>query len=678
MADHVLVIQDAEHGHQAENVALAVHHFLTIQDAEHGHIATDYALSLPGVIVVNEWTPADAEENVNQGRTVQVDFEARFTEELEALYDEGQDFIDGGTLAGAAVVGDQLQLATESTPEDFETPRHSEYADITASNHWTKVSTNGLCEIRNDIAGEDNQYARYQQYNQGGVWSFDDFGAAEADVNITARVRFEDDSGRAGLAGRITGTGSGTRGYVLWLSANDNQVGISRLNGGGGGSGLYGLAAVAYAVVADQWYRVRLFINGSWIGAKVWLDGDPEPAGWNTSTTNTVHAGPGAVGLWFQNGTANYIKQTDDFSVSTVPASYEALGTWESDPLELASVNRYSSSTISWDETTPAGTTVTVSIRKNGAGLWVVQTNGAELFQLYAYDKFMAFESLEVRVKLETTDDNETPTVENLRLYFDPCKFEDLEIIVDALPATAANGKLFAWGKRQVTATVEHEGWNDLHADAARLGWYNHPAAGQSLSAELKYNAVSIDSITFSADTIPVKENIGGIVYFIMPALALESSPRDNVHEWTPQGHDINSNRVFEWVVIDKGVNIRADAYYYVGHPTRVDVPSSLLAAQVALDDYLSSSLVEGYRPDDYPSSSLAQARRRDDFPSSLLPAIVTLEDFIGATVVAIRRLDDEPSSLVVYGVNRENVLELHVISESTYTALTGEGVSWT
>lgn len=56
----------------------------------------------------------------------------------------------------------------------------------------------------------------------------------------------------------------------------------------------------------------------------------------------------------------------------------------------------------------------------------------------------------------------------------------------------------------------------------------------------------------------------------------------------------------------------------------------------------------------------------------------MTLENFLGATVVAIRRLDDQPASLLVYGVNRENVLELHVISETTYTALTGEGISWT
>ena len=676
MADHVLVIQDSSHTHTAENVALTSTHILTVADCSHGHEATSYELSVPGVIRVNQWTPADADIEVNQGATVQVDFEAAFTEELEQLYDEGQEFIDGGTLTNAEVVVDALQLATSVTAEDFEVPRHSDGADITASNHWTKRSDNGICVIDDAIPSETNQYAKYQQYNQGGLWSFDDFGSAEADVDLEARVRWEDDNGDICLVARVTGSSSSTRGYVFRARAHGNQVSLARLTGGSGGVGQFGFTATAFTINADTWYRLRFRVVGTWLGGKIWEDGSPEPGSWTTTYSDSTHAGPGDVGLCFISGVANAIKYADDFTGETVPPVYEAAGSWLSDVLELASVNRYSTSRITWDETTPAGTSVTVETRKDG-GSWQACSNGGEI-PGFTYDEFLGIGTeLEVRVSLATTDDAATPTVENLRLYFDPCNFADLELIVDSITATEANGRLFTWGKGVVVGGTELEAWNDLHADAAGLGWYNHPGAGTTVSAELRYNGVSIDSIAFSGDTIPINENIGAWLYYSFPALPLSSSPFDNVFEWTAGDHDINTGRVYEFTIIDKGVNLRADAYYYVGHPVSLDVPSSLLVALAALDDHLSSSVIEGYRRDDNPSSSLAQARRRDDFPSSLLPALEALDDFISATVVAIDRIDDQPSSLVVYGVNRDNVIEVHVISESTYTALTGEGFTW-
>lgn len=570
------------------------------------------------------------------------------------------------------MIGDELRLAQQTTGDDFEIPRHSADADITASNHWTKVSTNGIAIIRDDLGGS-NQYVEYRQYNVGGTWSFDDFGAAESDVELLGRVRFDDaTNGLAGICARLTGTGSSLRGYVVTIGPGSIWMQLKRFTGGGGGGDTFGIWSgnLGFTPEVDKWYWIRYRITGSNHLGRCWEDGDVEPAGWQLGRNDSTHAGPGSVGIHFKNGTANPYQYLDDFATVPIPSVYETTGDWISDILPLTSVDRYSSSRISWEETTPTDTTVLVETRIDG-GSWDPATSGAEIPGL-VYDDFLAGVELETRITLSTTDDTATPAVENLRIFFDPLEFADLEILVDSLSATVANGRLETYGKN----TPAGNDYGDLVAEAALLGWHRTPARGL-ISAELKYNGVSIDSISFSGDPIPVAGSVGPWNYYSLPALPLESSPTDNLHQWTAGDHDTQSSQIFEWVLIDKGIAIRADAYYYVGHPTIVDLPSSIIAAIAALDDHPGSILAEGYNLDDSPSSSLAQARRRDDFPASILPAVRAIDDFLGSTVVAIAEIRDEPSSLLVFAVNRENVIEVHVIAESTFAALGGEGISW-
>ena len=66
----------------------------------------------------------------------------------------------------------------------------------------------------------------------------------------------------------------------------------------------------------------------------------------------------------------------------------------------------------------------------------------------------------------------------------------------------------------------------------------------------------------------------------------------------------------------------------------------------------------------------LIQGYRFDDSIGSILPGLEKLNDFLGLEVVAIRHRTDLPGSVLVYGVNRRNEIEIHTIDSATVAAL--------
>jgi hypothetical protein len=60
------------------------------------------------IIVVNDWTPDDAETNVLHGSSVLANMEATNTAEKEILYDEASDF-DTGVHNDTRAIGTELQ-----------------------------------------------------------------------------------------------------------------------------------------------------------------------------------------------------------------------------------------------------------------------------------------------------------------------------------------------------------------------------------------------------------------------------------------------------------------------------------------------------------------------------------------------------------------------------------------
>jgi hypothetical protein len=155
----------------------------------------------------------------------------------------------------------------------------------------------------------------------------------------------------------------------------------------------------------------------------------------------------------------------------------------------------------------------------------------------------------------------------------------------------------------------------------------------------------------------------------------MESPPAD--FSWSVTGRDIGTFRDYEWLVIDKGMGIHADGMFWVAHVQIDDHVGSLLVAQPEIEDHLGSLVVRGYALDDHLGSMLVQGWRHDDHLGSLLAAVPFFNDHLGSLLVGKLQIDDHLGSVVVFGVNRNNKIEVHVIDETTYQALLADNVGF-
>ena len=278
---------------------------------------------------------------------------------------------------------------------------------------------------------------------------------------------------------------------------------------------------------------------------------------------------------------------------------------------------------------------------------------------------------MDLRVSLTTSDTSETPQVETLEVVFDPCDFDQIAIEVDGLSATPANGKMSNWGKRQVSGGSPVLAYDDLYAQTQLLQWIASDA--ETITATFKYSGVTIGSIVFDVEELKFFQSNPTRFYYNFPVLQFETAP--NTFEWTAWGNWSITGHTYEWIVIDKGIAIHADGMFYVGHRMAQTTPASLIVGLARLQTTPASLLVEGSKRQTTPASLLVQGYLLQTTPASLLVGIEKLQTTPVSLLVGIRKIQTTPASFLVFGVNRDNVLEVHVIDETTYQALLDEGV---
>jgi hypothetical protein len=211
-----------------------------------------------------------------------------------------------------------------------------------------------------------------------------------------------------------------------------------------------------------------------------------------------------------------------------------------------------------------------------------------------------------------------------------------------------------------------------LQTDGPR--WAVSPGAW--VTAALTYGSVEIESIGFHAalDLWMETSDLIGLVWGLTP-LVYEASPvsvRWTCREkWTPSGH------VYEWVLIDKGIGIHADAWWICGHYQIDDNPGMLLAGVAQTTNYLGSLLANAYRLDDHLGQALVQGWRFDNIPGMVMCAEEFLIDSPGAVIVGVEQMTNHPGMMLVYGVNRDGAIFVNVIDSNTYQTLLDEGVTF-
>jgi hypothetical protein len=634
------------------------------------------------VLNVKAWDPADNDTEVLHGSSVEVNVEALNSSEKDVHYDEGSDF-ETGVYSQTKTVGDGVQLAEIGTDIDFED--HILNANIDAVSQpvdWFRIDTYGATNIKTGdygVGSNSGRMVRNQQFNHVGGARNDDI-AVHYDGVVKARFYLTGSSDkRAGLFFRVTGSGSGLRGHAIGFARGSPFIWFLRMDDFDSHFGIQSWNR-GTDIPTDTWFwvKVRYFGGSSNVQCqvKVWNDGAGEPASWQwTTTTSTAYLQQGRVGFFHTSSAANEYNYLDDFSQDPDPPVYPTSGNWESGIIDVTAANHYSHGLVTWTEVTPTNTTVAVKVRwPNGS--WQACTNGA-IVPGPEYESDMragsTFDEMELRIELATTDTSATPSVEDLRVYFEPGRLEEFEVIAAGLSNVLSDGTLVVWGRGYFTAGsgepyIPEADWSDLYAVTTR---YWLAADGATVAATLKYWGNTIDAITFQAETSKFRNAYLRSVWIAIGD-PFPSGPATwswtALQEWSPTGHD------YYWLIIDKGAAIHADGYWICGTAVINDHPVSLLAGPAEIHDHAVSLLVQGYKRDDHPVSLLVQGWRLDDFPLSLLPGVWKINDQPVSILAAERYLNDHPVSIVVYGVDREGMIEVNIIADETWTELAAKG----
>jgi hypothetical protein len=651
-------------GSRMERATINKQQFVEVQGSmKGGSVAEDARIgSQRQGLDIKAWDPADNDEEVLHSQSVKVNIEALNSEEHEVLYDEGADW-NTGTHNNTEAIGTELNLTTSPYTEDWE--------GVSPLDNWTNRLTTGNWSIIDD--GTGNKVARCYVYNDQSLISPDD-GPNTSDQYVVARFQSKEDwDAKFVLATRLTGSGSALRGYGIQLR-DDGYMTFGRWTGDGSMYGIRGEASGLGTILIDTWYWLAFRTAGSGHYYKAWKDGDAEPGSWDWIGTDSTHSGPGYVGIGAFHSTANEFIWIDDVKAESIPASYQSSGDWESGIIDLAAVETYSHGIVTWDETLPTNTTLAVKVRWPG-GSWSALTNGAILPGI-TYERDMGPGSthgeFELRCELATTDSAATPAIENLSVYFEPCRQEELELIVDGVSCVPDDNSLLNWGRGWVGAsgvppTLEAD-WSDLWAETSTW-WLSRDL--EVVAATLKYWANTIEAISFAAEGSKYRHGYLRS-YFSIPITPFYTGPNHwtwtALTEWNPFG------KVYEWVLTDKGMAIHADAKWIVGHPQRDDHPLSFLVSVPNVHDHPLSVLAKAYARDDHALSMLIQGWQRDDHPLALLVGEWTINDQPVSMLVALEYLNDHPLSVVVYGVSKEGMIEINIIDDDTWAELVALG----
>jgi hypothetical protein len=636
-----------------------------------------------GVLVVDSWSPADGDYGVDPNRSVSVNFHAHASLiEKEILYDSGADYGNNGTLTDVVETTNGIELATTAPTVDFEDYNVGSTIDGTQPDNWTWIGGTAawkwIVTAAADAESWDGNHINTVTGNGYTTTRFDDGGQiAAGTIEVDCYMDSEYGAGSFCISTNLTGSGSAMRGHTVVFTTNAYAI-LRRWNSATSWSYI-GTSASIGTQAEDTLYHIKVMFttNGTstWWYVKRWQDGNSEPGSYTYVGTDTSYVAAGYVGLTAVGGASAVRLRADNFGVTPDPATYEANGDWTSDELSMTDLVIYSHALVEWDETKPAGTAVSVKARWRNGGAWLDCVNGGQVPGIDVGEDTTAGsskDSVEFKIELSTTDNEETPLVENFRFYHEPVANSSLSVDVGGQTAVESTGTLEVRGKRQISGGANVIEWDDLTAETFLA--YKLPGLGVAVTAALNYNGVEIDDIVFntSEDYWMVTGDRLGWVYSMNP-VKYESAPvecRWNVHDrWSPLEHS------YEWVLMDRTLGIHADAWYIVGHYQLDNHPGSFVLATPELSNHPGSWLCRGYARDNHPGSYLVQGYRHDNHPGSVLFGVQEYWNHPGSFVVAVEQVSSFPGSYLIYGVNSEGAIFVNVIDDYTYSKLVAEGV---
>lgn len=196
-------------------------------------------------------------------------------------------------------------MGSGGTPPSGHSTDFSEYSTGVAPSDWTpRWVTSGVTYTVEEFEGANVLQAAVAANGRHAI-SWDEADAAENDIEVLAKVRFASDlsANQTGPRIVIRGGGSATTedGYTEQLREQPDQAEVLKVVSGT----FSAIGSSPGSVQADQWYWLRMRVEGTSIKAKRWVDGDSEPGMWNIDETD-ASLSSGWIGFGAQTAMTYY------------------------------------------------------------------------------------------------------------------------------------------------------------------------------------------------------------------------------------------------------------------------------------------------------------------------------------------------------------------------------------
>jgi len=249
-----------------------------------------------------------------------------------------------------------------------------------------------------------------------------------------------------------------------------------------------------------------------------------------------------------------------------------------------------------------------------------------------------------------------------------------VEVIVDGVSCTVANGLLEVWNNTQVSGGAIIDQLQDVWF-GARCSW----RAGElhEITVEVVYDSATISTTTFETYSAEDwSDRVDGLV------MAFSASP-----EW------LYARVVAQYNIVDLAVSLvtgtgmwyvaddlraSADGYYWVAHIFRVVAPASGVVGELARTLGPAAGVVEGWTRTRGPAAGIVQAWTRLRGPAAGIVAIPCRTVAPAAGIVGIPTTTAGPTAGIVYAVNARNTVEIRTVSAAEAALLSAAGITVT
>jgi len=617
-------------------------------------------------IEVLGWDPDQGDTDVLVGHSQEVNFAVVRSNALSDGYATPTSFL-AGELTDLELAGAGLQLAKERRLNDF-----NQYPVGGLPGDFTQVSTTGVWAIQQEAGG--NRYMRGTSTG-GQNRTFVTYDVEPSHVNLVAQVKMRfhtaDYSG-GGITFRSIGSGATLKAIGLELRIGYNRF-IARRYTSSTTEVYLGDVYMGGVVPANDghWYNLKGKIEGINIYGKCWRDDAAEPTSWTFVASQSDLPGPGEVGfLGYSRAAANGNVTFDDMAFESIPTKYEMLGEWISDRNPLAAVDRYSSSIMSWAETTPAGTSILLECQRDVGAPWLTCVNG-EPIPGFDFDDGLGTDNLRFRATLATISNLVTPEFSNLQFEFIRLDWDKVAVTVNGKLALGARNQISHWGQKKFITPNTVVTYDDIYANTQNLYWFD--IAGSLIPVAFLYDGVLIDSIFWIAQ--PEPSFISDILMSMYWVCIEDSKKGEATIDWVVLDTDPTTGGECIWSLIDATPSLQATGWYWVATTIFNEFKASLLVGEGVLNEFVASLLAKAYKRDEFVQSMVVQGFQLDEFVASLLSAIEVRHEFVASVLVGHEEVAEFKASILVYGVSGDGAIFINLVDDETHQKLLDAGV---